>query len=301
MFVGVMLEESNVKSAAAECLARHAAGPPAAFRWRNSSASAGSWLAVTTSTLSNLALVGHGDWGFSICCFSEKDKGVAGCSKGHRMTLADLASIGSLVTASPCCSRWSICTADATELQAHTRAHSAGRAMQAADMPIAIGRECVAGGHNQIARRRWATRTLEGPGAIISQYWLLRVSIFWMWEEFSIHLTPGWICLDSARFAGTVEVMKLQFSTAGMPLCVEAGRDRVTAPDFFKRSLPISCTRSAQQQFGCACGPGRPAIDARNAPRRTADRPIRISIARSRLRLKGRAASVLPLVSAGCL
>jgi hypothetical protein len=55
MFVGVMLEESNVKSAALRALAAmpqdKLPAPVAQF-----AGVSGSWLAVTTSTLSNLAL-----------------------------------------------------------------------------------------------------------------------------------------------------------------------------------------------------------------------------------------------------
>jgi len=126
------------------------------------------------------------------------------------MTLADLASIGSLVSSIAVLFSLVYLAQQTQQNSKHTRALiQQGRAMQAADMPLRSAENA------SLAEIR--LRGDEGDKTLdrvqFSQYWLLRVSIFWMWEDQFHQHQDG--LLDSARFAGTVEVMKLQFQLPG--------------------------------------------------------------------------------------
>lgn len=55
-----------------------------------------------------------------------------------------------------------------------------------------------------------------------AQYWLLRISIFRMWEDQFHQHQDG--LLDGARFAGTTEFMKLQFQMPGCRYVWKRGR-----------------------------------------------------------------------------
>jgi hypothetical protein len=135
------------------------------------------------------------------------------------MNLSDLAAIGSLVSGIAVLVSLVYLAQQTRQNSKHTRALiQQGRAIQSADMPLRTAENA------SLAELR--LRGDEGDKTLnriqFSQYWLLRISIFWMWEDQFNQHQDG--LLDGARFAGTIEVMKLQFQMPGCRYVWKRGR-----------------------------------------------------------------------------
>lgn len=126
------------------------------------------------------------------------------------MTLTDLASIGSLISSVAVLLSLIYLAQQTRQNSKHTRALiQQGRALQSIDMPERCAENPV------LAAIR--LRGDEGDTSLdrveFSQYWLMRVAIFWLWEDQFYQHKDG--LLESDRFAGTVRVMESQFRTPG--------------------------------------------------------------------------------------
>jgi hypothetical protein len=126
------------------------------------------------------------------------------------MTLSDLASIGTLISGVAVLVSLVYLAVQTRQNVRHTRALvQQARSMHAADMPLRTAE------NDSLAAIR--LRGDDGDATLdrvaFSRYWLMRISIFWSWEDQFHQHRDG--LLDASRFAGTVRVMELQFTTPG--------------------------------------------------------------------------------------
>ncbi|HEX7761144.1 MAG TPA: hypothetical protein VF459_16680 [Caulobacteraceae bacterium] len=126
------------------------------------------------------------------------------------MTLSDLASVGNLVSGIAVLVSLVYLAQQTRQNSKHTRALiQQGRALQSAENPL---RHAENASLTEL-RLRGDEGDLTLDRVQYTRYFLMRVSVFWNWDDQFHQHRDG--LLDSDRFAGTIRLMELQSQLPG--------------------------------------------------------------------------------------